>query len=72
MRMVVDFPEPFGPRKPYTLARGTVFAVVQTGSVARVVDVSGTVHHEETLSSTDPAWAGRLDPVLASQDLVDA
>ena len=25
-----------------------------------------------TLSSTDPAWAGRLDPVLASQDLVDA
>ena len=25
-----------------------------------------------TLSSTDPAWAGRLDPVLASQDTVDA
>jgi|GEM_PF-3932157 hypothetical protein len=44
-----------GAVRDFTLARGTVFAVVQTGSVARVVDVSGTVHHEETLSSTDPA-----------------
>src|SRR5690606_30376714 len=30
MRMVVDLPEPFGPRKPYTLARGTVRSTPST------------------------------------------
>jgi hypothetical protein len=34
MRMVVDLPEPFGPRKPYTLARGTLRSTWSTATSA--------------------------------------